>query len=46
MGAKGCNILTRSVRVARHVRMAPNAAGVGFLNHRRPSVRLKSEGKD
>ncbi len=42
MEAKGRNILTSSMEVARRVQMALEAAGVEFLNHGRPGVRLKT----
>jgi DNA-binding XRE family transcriptional regulator len=43
MEAKGGNILTSSMEVVRRVQIALEAAGVEFLNHGRPGVRLKGE---
>ncbi len=43
MEAKGSGILTSSMEVVRRVQMALEAAGVEFLNHGRPGVRLKGE---
>jgi DNA-binding XRE family transcriptional regulator len=40
MEAKGSGILTSSMEVVRRVQMALEAAGVEFLNHGRPGVRL------
>ena len=43
MEAKGGSILTSGVDVVRRVQMALEAAGVEFLNHGRPGVRLREE---
>ncbi len=40
MEARGSNILTSSMEVVRRVQMALEAAGVEFVNHGRPGVRL------
>ena len=45
MEAKGSAILTSSVEVVRRVQMALEAAGVEFLNHGRPGVRLNGSGE-
>jgi DNA-binding XRE family transcriptional regulator len=46
MEAKGGNILTSSMEVVRRVQVALEAAGVEFLNHGRPGVRLTGTDQD
>jgi transcriptional regulator with XRE-family HTH domain len=43
MESKGGRILTSSVEVVRRVQIALEAAGVEFLNHGKPGVRLKGQ---
>ncbi len=43
MEAKGRGLLTSGMDVVRKVQLALEAAGVEFLNHGRPGVRLKDE---
>lgn len=45
MESKGAAVLTSSVEVVRRVQLALESAGVEFLNHGRPGVRLKGEGE-
>jgi hypothetical protein len=43
MEAKGANVLTSGLDTVRAVQSALEAAGVEFLNHGRPGVRLRGE---
>jgi transcriptional regulator with XRE-family HTH domain len=43
MEAKGPSILTSGVDVVRRIQAVLEAAGVEFLNHGRPGVRLRDE---
>lgn len=45
MESKGAAVLTSSVEVVRRVQLALESAGVEFLNHGRPGVRLKGDGE-
>ena len=43
MEGKGANLLTSGLDTVRAVQVALEAAGVEFLNHGRPGVRLRGE---
>lgn len=45
MEAKGPGVLTSGMDVVRRVQLALEAAGVEFLDHGRPGIRLKRAGK-
>ncbi|MCJ2063057.1 hypothetical protein MKK63_10085 [Methylobacterium sp. J-088] len=46
MEGKGANMLTSGLDTVRLVQSALEAAGVEFLNHGRPGVRLRAEPAD
>jgi len=45
MEAKGPGVLTSGMDVVQRVQLALEGAGIEFLNHGRPGVRLKRAGK-